>query len=117
MEKGWNASAQLRALLEARRAAGEKGWTQDWLADVTGIRRSTVNGNVTGRLPLGMTNAERYAKALGVTVEDLGAATNGRRAELAGWAESVEERLARMQAVLIRAGLVEDQPAGEGPPR
>ena len=37
----------------------------------------------------------------------------GRQAEREGWAESVEERLERMQAVLIRAGLVEDPLVGE----
>jgi transcriptional regulator with XRE-family HTH domain len=71
-----------------------KGWTQENLADKTGIGRGTINGYCTGRLPLGRTNGQRIAAALGVNAglllgEDALAET-----------DSLEARVAHLEAQL-----------------
>jgi transcriptional regulator with XRE-family HTH domain len=96
VQRGWDVSPLLDDLLERR------GWTQERLAEVTGIGRETVNGYATGRLRIGLKNAERIAAALGVTVLELGAP------EAAAGEEglTVLQRLEEAEAELARVGPV-----------
>lgn len=106
---GWDATGRLEAFW------GKVGG-RDKLADVTGIQRSTLSGYNTGRLPLGMKNAERIAAALNVTVFDLGAPTAqqaaARSVAVVDRVTAVEERLTG-----IEARLDEFQRALDGLPR
>lgn len=76
MERGWDASGPLRALL-ARRKEDGKPHTQEWLAGSTGIGRVSINAYATEnpeqRRNLGRANAAKIAAALGVSVLELGA--------------------------------------------
>ena len=67
MERGWDATGLLKPLWK------RAGLTRDKLAKETGILGGTLSGYNSGRLSLGMANAQRIASALDVTVEDLGA--------------------------------------------
>lgn len=74
MERGWDATGRLALYWKA--VGGRDG-----LAEAAGLQKSTVSGYNSGRLQLGMRNAERIALALGVTVFDLGAPTREEVAE------------------------------------
>lgn len=65
MQKGWNAKGCLTPLYKKHGGVAE-------LAERTGIVRQTLGGYNTGRLPLGIENAQRIADAADVTLEDLG---------------------------------------------
>lgn len=94
MNKGWDATGLLEPLW------GRVGG-RDRLAALTGIQAPTLSGYNTGRLPLGLRNAEKVASALGVTVFDLGAPT----AEAEGpAAQSVLDRLEEAEAALRKLG-------------
>ena len=90
VQKGWNASAYLPALLKAR------GMTQQELADATSIDRGTINGYCTGRLDLGPKNATRIAGVLDVSVLEVGAPAEA-APELAGL---ILDRLAALEAAM-----------------
>jgi DNA-binding transcriptional regulator YdaS (Cro superfamily) len=66
VEKGWDAAGTLAPLWH--RVGGRDG-----LAALTGIGGTTLSSYNSGRRQLGMTNAQKIAAALDVTVEDLGA--------------------------------------------
>lgn len=70
MERGWDASTHLRELL------AKHEWTHAKLAEMTGIRQSTISAYATeseeSRRDLGIVNANRIATAFGVTTEELG---------------------------------------------
>jgi transcriptional regulator with XRE-family HTH domain len=66
MERGWKATGLLKPLWG--RVGGRDG-----LAARTGIVAANLSGYNTGRLRLGLANAERIAQALQVTIYDLGA--------------------------------------------
>lgn len=51
----------------------ERGWTQQRLADETGIARTDINLFCTGKKRLGLVRAGRIADALGVSLLELGA--------------------------------------------
>lgn len=75
MQKGWDATGRLSAYWS--RVGGRDG-----LAEKTGITGSTLSGYNTGDRLLGEKNARRIAKALRITIADLGApATETRTAE------------------------------------
>lgn len=79
MEKGWDARVPLGELLKARKKRGEP-YTQQWLAEQTGIQRTTINGYLSKdpknenrpRLTLGLANGRRIAEILEVTVQEIG---------------------------------------------
>jgi transcriptional regulator with XRE-family HTH domain len=95
MEKGWDATGCLARYW--KRVGGRDG-----LADVTGIQPSTISGYNTGRLRLGITNGERIAQALGVTIFELGAPT---AEEAAAGAVTLLERVEALEAELADARL------------
>jgi transcriptional regulator with XRE-family HTH domain len=51
----------------------QRGWTQERLAEETGIQRTDINSIARGRIKVGQTRLERIAAALGVSVLELGA--------------------------------------------
>lgn len=64
---GVNLSAALPQLL------ADRGWTQDKLAEETGLRRTDVNALVKGRIEAGPGRLRKIADALEVSVLELGA--------------------------------------------
>lgn len=100
MQKGWNASEALPALLRNRRM------TQQQLAAKTGIDRGTVNGYSTGRLDLGPLNARRIAAVLKVSLAELGApeeeAVDRRSRAVLDRLRSLEAETAWLRSQLLR---------------
>lgn len=92
MERGWDAKGLLRPLWE--RLPGKR----DELAELTGIRGTTLSSYNAGTRPLGIANARRIADALQVTVADLGGREGGLDA-----APTIRDLLEQLQAT------VEDQ--------
>lgn len=100
---GVDLSATLPALL------AQKNWTQDKLADATGIRRTDINALARGRLSAGPGRLTRIADALGVSVLELGAPASladEQGETLLGHLEELAELVARGFAAL---GVTQDQ--------
>ena len=78
VERGWDASQHLRALLAERKKRGQP-YTHEWLAATTGIRQQVISSYATdnpdSRRNLGVTNGAKIAEALGVTLTELGQPT------------------------------------------
>ncbi|MBQ1804301.1 MAG: helix-turn-helix transcriptional regulator [Oscillospiraceae bacterium] len=55
--------------IKARREA--KGWTQEMLAEVTGIHRVTIARYETTNAGMTVENAKKIAAALGCTIDEL----------------------------------------------
>lgn len=89
MQKGWDASRYLPALLAAR------GMTQEQLGLAAGIDRGQINGYCTGRIDLGIKNARRIAAVLEVSLLELGG--------------TAEEDDARAMTILDRLAEVETE--------
>jgi transcriptional regulator with XRE-family HTH domain len=68
VDKGWNAQGLIEPLWRRLKPP-----LRETLAEMTGIQPGTLSGYNTGRLPLGMPNAQKIASALGISVYDLGA--------------------------------------------
>lgn len=65
-------SARLVALgLRIAKLRREKGWTQQQLADVTGLSRSSVANIETGRQEISVTHLWAFTDALGSTVAEV----------------------------------------------
>lgn len=79
MARSWTATGRLTPLYE--RVGG-----RDRLAELTGISGTTLSAYNSGDRPLGILNAQRIARAAGVTIEELGQPL------------SIEQRLERIEA-------------------
>lgn len=86
MERGWYATGRLELLW------GSVGG-RDKLGALTGIQPGTLSGYNTGRLRLGLANAEKIAAALDCTLEDLGQPVIGDRSVPAQIRQAVREEL------------------------
>lgn len=89
---GVNLAGTLPPLLE------RKGWTQERLADETGIRRTDINAIARGRIEAGRDRLERIAEALEVSVLELGAPVG--EADEAG--RTLLDRQAELEAEVLR---------------
>jgi transcriptional regulator with XRE-family HTH domain len=107
VERGWDASRHLRALLEHRRQQGLPS-THEWLAQETGIRQGQISSyateNTASRRNLGRKNAEKIARALGVTLAELGLPTrvplpNGTSLEWLGLAPLLVQLTERVEVL------------------
>lgn len=90
MERGWDATGRLRPLW------GKVGG-RDRLADLTGINATVLSSYNSGKRQLGEKNAKRIAKALKVSLLELGApdGLKDRRGEsLHAHLEAISETLA-----------------------
>jgi transcriptional regulator with XRE-family HTH domain len=102
---GVNLAATLPPLLV------KKGWTQERLADETGIRRTDVNAIARGRIEVGRGRLERIASALEVSVFELGVPVG--EADEAGL--TLLDRLAELEETveklrpLLRVGDLQEQ--------
>jgi transcriptional regulator with XRE-family HTH domain len=89
---GWDATGLL-----------EKHWGKvggrDKLAAKTGIQGPTLSAYNTGRQKLGMRNAKKIARALKVTIFDLGAPTE---AQVADGSVSLVDRVAALEAAVAQ---------------
>lgn len=103
MEKGRDASKQIRALLKKRAGQGLPA-THKWLADETGIPPGSISlyatENPDSRRRLGMRNARKIAEALSVTVQDLGALAAEADDEARTAPGTLEELRATLEIVL-----------------
>ena len=90
----------LPPLLEA------KGWTQERLAEATGIRRTDINAICKGRTSVGPDRLQRIAGALEVSLLDLDV---GDPAELAARSAVLRDRVAVLESALdeVRRELAE----------
>jgi transcriptional regulator with XRE-family HTH domain len=93
---GVNLAGTLPALLRAR------GWTQEQLADATGIRRTDVNALAKGRIEAGPARLSRIAAALEVSVLELGAPIEQADAKGTALLDRLEALEAREPAELVK---------------
>lgn len=99
-----------------------KGWTQERLADETGIRRTDINRLANGKIPAGRDRLSRIAAALEVSERELdpaappeqgGPSYRDRLEELEDAVNTLGEQLSRLESLDRQASVSKPQP----PPR
>ncbi len=60
------------SISKVKAAREERGWTQEYLAQITGVTRVYINRIETGLIPNpGLKNCKEIAYALGIDLEDV----------------------------------------------